>query len=113
MIGKNIYQLRKRKGLTLSELAERAGISKSYLSNIERELNQNPSLKVMKKIAFVLNVDLTFLLIAGDYNEQSLDREWIEFVKELKASGIEKEQIKDYQTLIEFIQWQKRKDVTQ
>lgn len=29
----------KKKGLTLSELAERAGVSKSYLSNIERNIN--------------------------------------------------------------------------
>ena len=66
MIGKNIYQLRKKKGLTLSELADRAGVSKSYLSNIERELNQNPSLKVMKKITFVLGVDLKDLLITSE-----------------------------------------------
>ena len=44
MIGKNIYWLRKEKGLTLSELAERANIAKSYLSNIERNINQNPSI---------------------------------------------------------------------
>lgn len=39
MLGKNIYQFRKKRGLTLSELAERAGVSKSYLSNIERNIN--------------------------------------------------------------------------
>lgn len=110
MIGKNIYHLRKRQGLTLSELADRSGVSKSYLSNIERDLNQNPSLKVMKKIAFVLNVELKTLLINGENNDIHLDKEWIDFVSELKASGIEKEQIKDYKTLIEFIKWQNRKE---
>ncbi|MGV3488735.1 MAG: helix-turn-helix domain-containing protein, partial [Tuberibacillus sp.] len=30
MIGKNIYELRKKRNLTLSELADRANISKSY-----------------------------------------------------------------------------------
>lgn len=109
MIGKNICEIRKRRGLTLSELAERAGISKSYLSNIERNLNQNPSIRVMKKIAQVLDVDLKFLIITGQNDEtEQLDKEWLDFVNELKNSGVEKEQIQDYKTLIEFIKWQNK-----
>ena len=57
MIGKNIYKLRTQRGLTLSELAERAVISKSYLSNIERNLNANPSIYVLEQIAEALQVD--------------------------------------------------------
>ena len=49
MIGKNIAEIRKRRGYTLSELAGLANISKSYLSNIERNINTNPSLQVMNK----------------------------------------------------------------
>ncbi|PJN91798.1 helix-turn-helix domain-containing protein [Bacillus sp. mrc49] len=108
MIGKNIAELRKKRGYTLSELAEQANISKSYLSNIERNLNQNPSLQVMEKIAHVLNVDFVSLLkkentMAAPYY---LETEWIEFVQELKSSGLEKEQIPQYKPLIEFIRWQ-------
>lgn len=111
MIGKNIHTLRKRRRLTLSELAERAGISKSYLSNIERNLYQNPSIRVLKKIAKVLEVDLKTLLITGQSEEtEQMDQEWIDFVNELKESGIEKPDIQDYKTLIEFIQWQNRKE---
>jgi XRE family transcriptional regulator of biofilm formation len=62
MIGKNIAKIRERRGYTLSELAELTNISKSYLSNIERNLNKNPSLQIMLKIATVLNVDLETLL---------------------------------------------------
>lgn len=51
MIGSNISELRKKKGMTLTELARRAKVSKSYLSNIERNLNQNPSIYVIEKIA--------------------------------------------------------------
>jgi len=112
MIGKNIYEIRKRRGLTLTELAERAGIAKSYLSNIERNLNQNPSINVMEKIASVLEVDLKELLGTGekDGGKQShLDSEWIEFVKELKDSGVEKDQIQDYKMLLDFIKWQNTK----
>lgn len=45
MIGNKIYKFRKQRGLSISELAERAKISKSYLSNIERNLNSNPPIK--------------------------------------------------------------------
>lgn len=105
MIGKNIYEIRKRKGLTLSELAGRSNISKSYLSNIERNLNRNPSIQVMGKIALVLDVDLKMLLRSeiNEEEEKLPDKEWIDLVSELKESGIEKE---EYKTLIEFIKWQ-------
>lgn len=105
MIGNNIFEIRKKRGLTLSELAERADISKSYLSNIERNLNQNPSIHVVKKIASVLNVDMKILLHNDSTHEvQHLpDKELIELINELKVSGIDK---KEYMTLIEFIKWQ-------
>lgn len=107
MIGKNIYEIRKRRGLTLTELAERAGIAKSYLSNIERNLNQNPSINVIEKIASVLEVDLKELLGSNsDEKEPQLDSEWVEFVKELRDSGVEKDQIQEYKMLLDFIKWQ-------
>lgn len=110
MIGTNIYEIRKKRGFTLSELADRANISKSYLSNIERNLNQNPSIQVIEKIAMVLGVDLKTLLVSGGKPEtqQLIEKEWLDFVNELKDSGIEKEQIQDYKTLIDFIKWQNK-----
>ncbi len=106
MIGKKIFEIRKRRGYTLSELAERANVSKSYLSNIERNINQNPSIQVIKKIASVLDVDLRALLeTESSIKEKELpDQELIDLVNELKESGIEK--IEEFKTLIEFIKWQ-------
>jgi XRE family transcriptional regulator, master regulator for biofilm formation len=111
MIGTNIYKIRKIRGISLSELSERAKISKSYLSNIERNLNQNPSIHILGKIAKGLNVDLEEILITDVKNGQStqIDDEWINFIQELQDSGIHKEQIQEYKTLIEFINWQKNK----
>lgn len=108
MIGKNIYQFRKNRGLTLSELAERAGISKSYLSNIERNINQNPSIQVMEKIALVLEADLNTLLETKTNVEkkQKIEREWIDFVYELKKAGVDKEELGEFKILIDFIKWQ-------
>lgn len=108
MIGKNIAEIRKRRGYTLSELAGLANISKSYLSNIERNINTNPSLEVMNKIATVLNVNLVTLLKTNKYLDADFcfEKEWVECLNELKELGIEKEQIHQYKTLIEFIKWQ-------
>lgn len=110
MIGKNIAELRKRKGLTLSELAERTNISKSYLSNIERNLNKNPSLDIMKRIANVLNVDMITLLKSSNEKDMQLhiEKEWIDFVNELKELGLEKDEMQQYKPLIEFIKWKNK-----
>jgi XRE family transcriptional regulator, master regulator for biofilm formation len=108
MIGKNIYEIRMEKGLTLSGLAERANVSKSYLSNIERNLNQNPSIQVLNKIALVLDVDIKVLLktIESKEDQRHPDKEWLDLLNELRKSGIEKEQLTEYKTLIDFIKWQ-------
>lgn len=112
MIGKNIYEIRRRRGLTLTELADRAGIAKSYLSNIERNLNKNPSVNVMEKLALVLDVELKFLLNESPEVESKgmqLDEDWIEFIKDLRDSGINKSHLQEYKTLLEFIKWQSEK----
>ncbi|MDC2867930.1 helix-turn-helix domain-containing protein [Bacillus sp. BP-3] len=108
MIGRNIYQIRKKRGLTLSELAERAGISKSYLSNIERSINQNPSIQVLEKIGLALEADLNMLLETKTNTETKLqiEKEWIDFVYELKKAGINKKKLENYKILIDFIKWQ-------
>ncbi len=112
MIGNNISSIRKQRGFTLSELSERTGISKSYLSNIERNLKQNPSIHVMEKIASVLKVDLkTLLKIATDAEiKQHPDKEWLDFISDLKNSGIEKERIHEYKIVIEFMKWHNEKN---
>ncbi|GGE30513.1 hypothetical protein GCM10011391_06440 [Pullulanibacillus camelliae] len=106
MIGSHIQNIRKKKGYTLSEVADQASISKSYLSNIERNVNQNPSIQVMKRIAAALDVDLKTLINGVGQSPPHLDQEWLDFVQQLKDSGIDKEQIKNYKTVIDFIQWQ-------
>lgn len=107
MIGKNLFELRKRRGLSLSELSDRSGISKSYLSNIERDVHKNPSIQILEKISDVLDVDLKALLKPGYSSDKVLnDKELYEFVSELKKTGIEKDNIQEYKQLIDFIKWQ-------
>ena len=104
MIGNNIYKLRKQRGLTLSELAERAKISKSYLSNIERCKNCNPSIQIIEKISNVLKVDLSVLTNSEEVTPLVED-EWIHFIDELKAAGINIEEIRSNSMLMGYIKW--------
>lgn len=110
MIGRNIQEIRKRKGLTLTQLAANAGISKSYLSNIERGVNQNPSIEVLKRLAIVLNADLKTLLRVQENteNDEDLNQELIELIEELKTTVLDKEQVDEYRALIEYIKWKNK-----
>lgn len=62
MIGKRIKELREEKGISLSALAEQAGVAKSYLSSIERGVQSNPSITFLEKISSVLQVEIQILL---------------------------------------------------
>lgn len=103
MIGEVIKQRRRDKGLSLTELADRAGIAKSYLSAIERNIQGNPSIQVLEKISKVLGISVqTLLLNPADDAAMELDKEWIELTKELMDSGISKEQFREW---LEFQRW--------
>lgn len=112
MIGTNINKLRKKRKLTLSELSEKTKISKSYLSNIERNINKNPSIQVLEKIALVLDVNFNALLTTNRNIEikSPTEQEWIDFICELKKAGVEKEKLHEYQVLIDFIKWSNSRD---
>jgi transcriptional regulator with XRE-family HTH domain len=62
MNGNKIKDLRRGKGLSLSRLSELTGISKSYLSIIERDLHKNPSLDILEKLASFFQVDVEYLV---------------------------------------------------
>ena len=53
-----LIQLRKHKGLTQQEVADQAGISRSYYSGIENG-NRNGRVETIKRIADVLGFDWT------------------------------------------------------
>jgi XRE family transcriptional regulator, master regulator for biofilm formation len=102
MIGNRIQTLRKEKGLSLSELADRAGIAKSYLSSIERDIQSNPSIQFLEKIASVLEVDVQTLLMDESLKQDDLDNEWLNLAYEAMKSGVTKEQFREF---LEFNKW--------
>jgi DNA-binding XRE family transcriptional regulator len=52
---------REHRGMTTTELAEKAGVSQSYISQIESEKREG-TVKTMKKIAEALGVDIDDLV---------------------------------------------------
>jgi len=62
MDGKLLKELRRRRGFTLDSLSERTGISKSYLSLIERDIHTNPSLDILHRIAKTFEVEVEELV---------------------------------------------------
>ncbi|MBE4907933.1 helix-turn-helix domain-containing protein [Bacillus luteolus] len=103
MIGQRIKEYRLQKQMSLSVLAENAGVAKSYLSSIERNLQSNPSIQFLEKISAVLGVSVNTLLgEADEQNQQELDSEWAKLVREAMQSGVSK---KDFKEFLEFNRW--------
>jgi len=100
MIGKRVQQLRLAKGLSLTELAERAGVAKSYLSSIERDIQSNPSIQFLEKVGKVLGVSVEQFLHPNEENQ--MDKEWSDLVREAMSSGISKDQFREF---LEYNKW--------
>lgn len=105
-IGARVKKLRQEKKISMTELAEKAGVAKSYLSSLERNLQTNPSIQFLEKIAAVLDVPLDALLF-DEPNRDSLDSEWLKIVEEAMRSGVSKQQFREF---IEFNQWKSKKE---
>lgn len=94
--------------MSISELAEKANVAKSYLSSIERNLQSNPSIQFIEKISSVLGVSVNEIINADRSKQlQDLDDEWLKIVQEAMESGVSKEQFKEY---LEFNKWRKKQD---
>ena len=101
MDGKKIRDLRIKKGMSLTKLAKVSGISKSYLSFIERGKQTNPSIEVIEKISKALSVDLQSLLTTPKQNEPpDLDIEVIQLAIEMSNSNIDKEKLRQLINLL-------------
>lgn len=109
LIGEKIKKLRQDKKMSISELAEKAGVAKSYLSSIERNLQSNPSIQFIEKIGTVLGVTVNEIIRdeQADNSMEQLDGEWLKIVQEAMDSGVSKEQFKEY---LEFNKWRSKQD---
>lgn len=59
-----MQQIRKEKGITLTYLSEKTGISIGYLCHLEKGTRKNPSFEKMDKIAKVLEKSVSEVFLA-------------------------------------------------
>ena len=64
MLGEQVRNIRKKRGITLKELAEKTGLSIGYISQIERDLT-DPSLSTLRKLSAALDIP-TYLFMGGE-----------------------------------------------
>jgi len=73
-IGSKIYELRKKKGYTLDQLAELADSSKSYIWELENKNPPRPSAEKLAKIAKALGVTMDYFLGDEVSQEDAVDQ---------------------------------------
>ncbi|MBM7604663.1 XRE family transcriptional regulator of biofilm formation [Metabacillus crassostreae] len=114
MVGERLRELRQEKGYSISELAELAGVSKSYLSYIERDVQKNPSLQFLRKIATTLQTDVEDLLGNSSSNAKSqefvLDEEWGRLLNKAISEGMSKNDFKEFRDYLKFRKWKEAKN---
>lgn len=99
LLSKNIAYFRRKKGMTQKELAEKSGLSKSFISQIENN-NNNPSKDSLYKISKVLNVSMENL--TGEYITE--DTQILKLLINLTESGkVNWKRISDPSTLYDYI----------
>lgn len=90
-VGKRIANLRKLKNLTLPELAEKSGVSKGYISQLENEIIISPSVDTLKKLADAMDVTIADILELQKVNAINIpeikDKTLEEFLEERRRGG--------------------------
>lgn len=72
-IGRHLRRERLEQGLTLEQLADRTGLSRSYLSNVERDVN-SPTINTLRTIVDALGTTLSRLFHAVESERRVLTR---------------------------------------
>ena len=106
-LGERLRFIRKKKGLTLKDLSQRAGLSVPYLSDMERQA-VNPSIESLQKVAKAFNMTVRDLFsgveelgesVSTTYPKgfesflkdpvfsKEINDEWKEFLMEMKFRG--------------------------
>lgn len=113
MVGDRIKRLRQHKGYSITELAEMAGVSKSYLSYIERNLQNNPSLQFLVKIAAPLETSVEYIIgqsidaKKAEPGVDILDEEWKSIIQKAINDGMSKDDFREYRDFLRFRHWKK------
>lgn len=63
-LAKNLRLARQRAGVSQEELADRAGVDRTYVSGIERGV-RNPTIGIVARLAAQLNTTASDLIVGG------------------------------------------------
>ncbi|WP_243495802.1 helix-turn-helix domain-containing protein [Priestia aryabhattai] len=107
MIGNRIRTIRVQKRMTLSNLAEKANVTKSYLSNIERNISTNPTIEFVEKVALALNMKPESLL-GWEKDEVSSVENSFSYAKKYLLT-MDDEQLIELKEYIDFILWKRNR----
>ncbi|MEK5379175.1 helix-turn-helix domain-containing protein [Niallia sp. FSL W8-0635] len=107
LVGVKLKNLRLKRGYSINELSDRSGVSKSYLSYIERGIQKNPSLQVLSKLASTLDTNVEELLDNNHTSIDGIDEDWVSLVEEAIEDGITKE---DFAGILEYVKFKKRQE---
>ncbi|MBT2605115.1 helix-turn-helix domain-containing protein [Bacillus sp. ISL-53] len=94
MIGYRVKSLREERKMSISELSAKSGVAKSYISSLERNLQKNPTILVLEKIARILCIKVDALL--NEQADKSMDEEWMEIMQDVMGSGVSKEEMREF-----------------
>ncbi|MFC4320734.1 helix-turn-helix domain-containing protein [Litchfieldia salsa] len=107
MNGTVIREIREDKGISLNKLSRLSGVSKSYISFIERGKQTNPSISVLERIAEALEIKVDVLLVHAKEknkdNDNQLDQEILSLAKEISSSELSNNNIKIVREFLELL----------
>ncbi len=98
LVGRRITEAREERGISLSALADAAGIAKSYLLKLERGEVDNPGLATLHSVARSLDLTLASLLHKGsappappsewENLERGIPESLRDFIREKELAGV-------------------------
>jgi len=102
MLGVKIKNLRMEKGYSISQLAAKAQVSKSYLSHLENHQHSNPSLHILSKLATTLETPLDYFL--GDQQSKlvRVNEEWLHAIEDSVKEGMTMEEFFEFQLYLKY-----------
>lgn len=95
----NIKNIRLNKNITLYNLSKKTGLSRTYLRNMENNINTNPTLSVLEKISTALDVNIKDLF----YSTLDIENLKKEMHKKIDLNGIDSKEVLQISQIIDLL----------
>lgn len=74
-LGELIKNAREKKGMSQRELSRQSGIDNNTIAKLEKGERKKPNVFALKKIAYILDIDLKYILSAAGYEDEDIEFE--------------------------------------